>query len=130
MTDTPAPTNPFCWVEIYTADLQRARRFYEAVLQVELSPMPSPKPGLEMLAFPMEVTRYGAGGALARMEGVSPGTGGTLIYFGCADCAAAAARVAAAGGKVIADKFSIGEFGFIAIIEDSEGNTIGLHSES
>jgi hypothetical protein len=34
---------------------------------------------------------------------------------------------AAAGGKVFRDKFSIGQYGF-ALVFDTEGNMIGLHS--
>jgi len=46
----------------------------------------------------------------------------------CADCANEAARVTAAGGKLVRDKFSIGQYGFIALVMDTEGNMIGLHS--
>jgi hypothetical protein len=57
-----------------------------------------------------------------------PGDGGTLVYFSCADCATEAARVAGAGGVVCQPKMGIGEYGHIAIVQDTEGNTIGLHS--
>lgn len=62
------------------------------------------------------------------MHGCAAGGGGTLIYFSCEDCAVETARVTANGGRVLRDKFAIGEYGFIAIICDSEGNTVGLHS--
>lgn len=51
-----------------------------------------------------------------------------IIYFGCEDCSVEARRVPAAGGKVVKDKFSIGKYGFIALVTDTEGNTIGLQS--
>ena len=53
---------------------------------------------------------------------------GTLVYFSVDDCAAAAARATARGSKIYVEKQSIGEMGFIAIVGDSEGNSIGLHS--
>ena len=62
------------------------------------------------------------------MDGVPSGGNSTLVYFGCEDCAVEAARVASAGGTVHRDKFSIGQYGFIALVIDTEGNMIGLHS--
>jgi hypothetical protein len=62
------------------------------------------------------------------MEGMPSGGNSTLVYFGCKDCGIEAARVAAAGGKVFKDKLSIGQYGFIALAQDTEGNLFGLHS--
>jgi hypothetical protein len=62
------------------------------------------------------------------MEGVVSGGNSTLVYFSCEDCAVEAARVAESGGRVEKEKFSIGEYGFIALAFDTEGNMIGLHS--
>jgi predicted enzyme related to lactoylglutathione lyase len=50
------------------------------------------------------------------------------VYFGCDDCAIEAARVGKAGGKIQQEKMPIGEYGFIALLHDTEGNRIGLHS--
>ena len=60
--------------------------------------------------------------------GLPAGAGGTLVYFGCADCAVEAARVEAAGGRLHRGKMSIGEYGNIALAYDTEGNMFGLHS--
>ena len=46
----------------------------------------------------------------------------------CEDCAVEAARATSNGGTVYKEKMSIGDYGYIAIVADSEGNTIGLHS--
>ena len=73
-------------------------------------------------------TNYGASGMLIKMEGVSSGGSSTLVYFGCEDCAVEAARVANNRGSIMKGKMSIGEHGFIAIVNDAEGNMIGLHS--
>jgi len=51
-----------------------------------------------------------------------------MVYFACEDCAVEAGRAAEFGGKVEREKMSIGEFGFVAIMRDTEGNMIGLHS--
>lgn len=127
--------NPVGWFEIYVSDLARARSFYESTFEVELMELPAPDtedaPPVKMLAFPMsmEESLPGAAGAICYMEGVEPKTGGTLVYFTCKDCAHTAELAGKAGGKVQAPKFSIGQYGFISIVEDSEGNTIGLHSK-
>ncbi|AMV73634.1 VOC family protein [Desulfuromonas carbonis] len=121
-------TNPVRCFEIYVEDLPRAREFYETVLATELKPLASPTPGLEFLAFPMAEGGYGAAGTLVKMVGGPCGGNSTLVYFGCEDCAVEAGRVEKAGGKVEQGKMSIGEYGFIALVRDSEGNMIGLHS--
>jgi uncharacterized protein len=125
--------NPVGWFEIYVTDMDRARAFYESVLNIQMQPLPNPDGmdgGFEMLMFPsdMENNAPGCGGTLCRMDGFTPGAGGTLIYFSCEDCAVQASRVAAAGGQVFREKFSIAPYGFIALILDTEGNMIGLHS--
>ncbi len=123
------PSNPVGWFEIYVEDMERARKFYQTVLGVELEKLDSPAPGLsEMWSFPMRRDGAGAAGALARMEGGPSGAGGTIVYFICDDCSVEAQRASASGGKVLKDKFSIGPYGFIALVNDTEGNVIGLHS--
>ncbi|MBX3517284.1 MAG: VOC family protein [Rhodospirillales bacterium] len=118
--------NPIVWFEIYVQDMERAKRFYETVLEVQLQKLESP--GMEMWAFPMLMDAPGASGSLVKMEGIPSGGNSTLVYFTCADCAVEAARVGAAGGRVQREKMSIGEYGFIALAVDTEGNMFGLHS--
>ncbi|MBN8262110.1 MAG: hypothetical protein J0L59_07280, partial [Xanthomonadales bacterium] len=87
--------NSVGWFELYVQDMARARAFYEAVFETVLQPLvvpEDPTAGLEMLQFPGDMAAYGANGALCRMPGVPSGPGGTLVYFGCADCGATAAR--------------------------------------
>jgi uncharacterized protein len=117
--------NPVGWFEIYVQDMQRAVRFYEAVLGGKLQKLPAGD--LDMMAFPMGETA-GSPGALVCMKGVPSGGGGTLVYFSCDDCAVEEGRVAAAGGKVHRPKLSIGEYGFISLVVDPDGNMVGLHS--
>jgi hypothetical protein len=120
--------NPIGWFEIYVQDIDRARRFYETVFETRLQPLAAPVPGIELWSFPMEQSQYGASGALVQMDGVPSGGGGTLVYFHCSDCAIEESRVAGAGGRVERSKMSIGEYGFISMVYDTEGNLIGLHS--
>jgi predicted enzyme related to lactoylglutathione lyase len=122
--------NPVGWFEIYVQDMSRARAFYEAVFQGKLDVLTNPtqeNEQLEMLAFPMDMNESGAAGALVKMAGC-PSGGSTLVYFSCNDCAVEAKRAASYGGKIFKDKMSIGQYGFIALVEDTEGNMIGLHS--
>ena len=124
-------SNPVGWFEIYVQDMSRAKAFYEAVFQGALTPLANPDPkslaGMEMWAFPSALDSYGSPGALVKMPGC-PSCGGTLVYFTCRDCAEEAARAAANGGRVLKPRMSIGQYGFIALVADPEGNVIGLHS--
>lgn len=120
--------NPIVWFEIYVQEMARAKKFYETVLGLTLTQLESPIPGMELWAFPMEQGAPGATGALVKMEGKDSGGGGTLIYFSCADCSVEAANAAANGGQIFKEKFPIGQYGFIALVYDTEGNMIGLHS--
>lgn len=123
-----AQINPVGWFEIYVNEMDRARKFYETVLDKKMDNMPMPDENMQMIAFPMEAGGEGAAGALVKMEQMKAGTGGTMVYFSCDDCATEENRVADAGGKVHQPKMSIGEYGFISICADTEGNTFGLHS--
>ena len=118
--------NPVGWFEIYVQDMGRARAFYEAVFNVTLEKLNAEQP--ELWKFAQSMTSYGASGALASVEGMPSGGNSTLVYFTCADCAEELSRVEQAGGKVMKEKFSIGEYGFVALAFDTEGNLIGLHS--
>ena len=118
--------NPISWFEIYVQDMPRAKAFYEAVLQVTLTPLNAAP--LEMWAFPSDMAGYGVSGALVQMEGVPSGGNSTLVYFHSEDCAVEASKVPGLGGQVCRPKFAIGEFGHIALVLDTEGNMIGLHS--
>lgn len=120
-----ARSNPVGWFEIYVQDTERARRFYETVLDTHLEQLPTPD--LEMWAFPMSPDAPGCSGTLVKARGV-PSGGSTLVYFQCDDCAVEGGRVRDAGGTVHRDKMSIGQYGFVVLAVDTEGNMFGLHS--
>jgi uncharacterized protein len=118
--------NAVRWFEIYVQDMARARAFYETVLDRKCEKLNSGD--IDMWSFPVQRDRPGTGGALVRMPGVPSGGNSTLVYFGSDDCAVEASRVVAAGGRLHRDKMSIGEYGFVALAVDTEGNMFGLHS--
>ncbi len=121
--------NPVAWFEIYIEDMERAVKFYETVLNVKLEDMDTPEGvSMQMKCFPGSEDGLGASGALVKMDGMKCGGNSTLVYFGCEDCAVEQSRVVAAGGAIHQPKFSIGSYGFCAIIADTEGNAIGLYS--
>ena len=120
--------NPIGWFEIHVSELARAAQFYEIVLQQKLSPLPSNDESIKMMVFSGDMGSPGATGALVQHPMKKPSTEGTLVYFSCDDCAQIEKLAIANNGKVFKTKFSIGFKGFISIIGDSEGNSIGLHS--
>ena len=123
-----AKSNAIAWFDIYVADMNRAVSFYETVLQQKLEPIGDPTGETQMMSFPTDMGVYGAGGALVKSPYARPGVGGTLVYFSVEDCANEESRVVAAGGKVVRPKFSIGEFGWVSLCEDTEGNMFGFSS--
>jgi len=123
--------NPVGWFEIYVEDLSRATRFYETVLGVTLDKLGDPTDSqIQMMAFPMNMDLPGASGSLVKADGVKSGANSTLVYFSCADCAEEGSRVASSGGRIEREKMSIGQYGFIVLAIDTEGNMFGLHSMS
>ncbi|SDD96033.1 hypothetical protein SAMN05421636_102440 [Pricia antarctica] len=122
-------SNASVWFEIYVDDIERASKFYETVFDVKLEELPNPGDDpTQMRSFPGDMEKYGANGALVKMEGKKAGGNGTLIYFGTEDCTTEENRVEKAGGKIFKPKMSIGEFGFISLFYDTEGNMIGVQS--
>jgi hypothetical protein len=119
-------TNPVSWFEIYVQDMDRAREFYETVLDTTLARLDTG--GLDYWVFPQAMDRMGTAGALIRVPGVPSGGNSVLVYFECEDCAVEGARITGAGGKVNRDKVSIGPYGHVLLGVDTEGNLFGLHS--
>jgi uncharacterized protein len=120
--------NAIGWFDIYVEDMSRAVAFYEAVFQQRLESIGDPTGETVMRGFAANMSAYGAAGALVKSAHGRPGTGGTMVYFSVNDCADEQARVAAAGGKVVRPKFSIGQFGWVTLCMDTEGNMFGLNS--
>lgn len=118
------------WFEIPAADLNRAAKFYETLFDITLIPMDMPN--IKMRMFPLADMMNDIGGAIVDSGGFHKpsSTDGVLIYLnGNPDVQHVLDKVEAAGGSIFLPKTEIGpEFGFMAIIIDTEGNRIGLHS--
>jgi uncharacterized protein len=123
-----AKPNAIGWFDIYVDNMDRAVAFYEDVLQQKLEQIGDPTGETQMMSFPSDMKSYGAPGALVKSNHALPGVGGTMVYFSVEDCAVEQARIVAAKGKIIRPKFSIGEFGWVTLCEDTEGNMFGLNS--
>ena len=117
--------NSVGWFEIYVDDMERARKFYEAVFEVKLEKLPI---DIEMFTFPMNEDAPGSSGSLVHMPGFPAGKNSVLVYFSCEDCSVQESRVEGAGGRIGKPKLSIGPYGFISLVYDTEGNMFGLHS--
>jgi predicted enzyme related to lactoylglutathione lyase len=123
-------TNAISWFEIPATDLTRAQKFYETIFDMQMIPLDLPN--FKMRMFPLEDMQNGVGGALVDSGGFHKpsGTDGPLIYLnGNPDVQQVLNKVEAAGGKIMVPKTEISpEYGFMAVIIDSEGNRIALHN--
>jgi uncharacterized protein len=124
----PKKMNAVGWFEIPVTDLERAIRFYESFLGIKLSR--NEMGPLKMAWFPWLEDAMGAAGSLVKAEGYTPSYAGTLVYFTVDDINGALAAIQAGGGKTLLPRMAIGEYGFIAHFQDTEGNRVALHSES
>ncbi|HVX86407.1 MAG TPA: VOC family protein [Phycisphaerae bacterium] len=116
-----------CWVDIPVVDLKRAVAFYAAILGQPVK-IETAGPGQEFGLLPH--AGDSVSGCLAVMRGRTPSQDGPLVYLsvnGRLDAALDAAR--AGGGRIIQEKHPIGPYGFRALIADTEGNAIALHSQ-
>jgi predicted enzyme related to lactoylglutathione lyase len=117
--------NQVVWFDIPVLNLDRAIRFYSAVLGAEVKK--EQFQGMALGVLPHE--DKGVGGCLFQQEGERPSGHGPLLYLnaqGRLDQALAA--VEPNGGRVLQPKHSIAPHGFRAVVLDSEGNRVGLHS--
>ncbi|PLK43579.1 MULTISPECIES: VOC family protein [unclassified Emticicia] len=119
-------TNALNWFEIPVTDFDRAKKFYEAIFDLTLTPLDMP--GFQMAMFPSEPPYVG--GALVKGQSHEPGTTGIVVYLNAnPDLQLVVDRIVPAGGQVIMPKTLIDEqTGFMAFFIDSEGNSLGLHS--
>lgn len=121
--------NAISWFEIPTTDLKRAQVFYEKIFDTRMTGMDLPN--IQMRMFPLE-NPMGIGGSLVHSDGFhkSSATDGPLIYLNAnPDVQIVLDKVEAAGGKIQVPKTMISpDFGHMAVIIDTEGNRIALHS--
>ena len=114
------------WFNIAVSNFDRAVTFYETALDTKLEIIRKPEEAMGL--FPADMEK-GVGGAISFREGCNPGKGGTTVYLNAqGKLDAVLARVPGAGGRIIMPRTAIPPHGFIGIIEDTEGNHVGLHS--
>jgi predicted enzyme related to lactoylglutathione lyase len=125
MSDLNSKFNRAVWFDIPAADLDRAAKFYRAVLAVGVD-----KEKFGDYSFCVIEHKDGNGGCLVP-NAAEIAAGGVLIYLNAnGRIRDAVSRVVPNGGSVIQDTHAIGPHGFRAIVLDSEGNRIALHSET
>lgn len=123
--------NALNWFEIPVEDFDRAKKFYELIFNYQ---MPESTMGPARMGFLLYDFKGGkVGGAIVyNPKFYSPSPNGSLIYLNCQpDLQVVLYKVEAAGGKVLTEKTLISpeqNLGFWALISDSEGNRIALHS--
>jgi uncharacterized protein len=121
--------NAISWIEIPTKNLDRAQKFYETILNITLSPLDLPN--IKMRMFPID-DPMGVGGALVDSGGFHKpsATDGPLIYLNAnPDVQRVLDKVEKAGGKITVPKTQISpEYGYMAVIIDTEGNRVAFHS--
>jgi uncharacterized protein len=120
-------SNVIVWFDVPTQNFDRALKFYSDILGAPIKVDTSM--GGKLGLFPME--GEGAGGDIVPPDpDYKPSSSGTRVYLNCEDkLDEVAGRVAKAGGKIVQPKFPIGDgwMGYIVMIVDTEGNTVGLH---
>ena len=120
-----AVKNQIVWCDIPVKDLDRAIKFYSAVLEDEVTKQSFPGGSFGLLPH----VDKAVGGTLVAGEEFVPSVNGAMIYLNCDQhLDESLLAVEENGGQILQPKHSIGAHGFRAVVLDSEGNRIGLHS--
>lgn len=117
--------NHINWFEIPVNDMDRAKKFYESILetQIDIQQMDD----FTMGWFPSDMNQPGASGTLMKANSYIPSHSGTVVYFSVPEIEDVLGRIEEAGGKILNAKTSIGKYGYVAHFEDTEGNRVALH---
>ena len=119
--------NSLNWFEISVKDIKRAKKFYETIFGIKMDEMEMM--GMKMAFFPFDQKSGKASGGICQSKMHKPSKDGAKIYLnGNPDLKKALAKVEKAGGKITMPKTSLGPNGFMAFFTDTEGNSVGLHS--
>jgi predicted enzyme related to lactoylglutathione lyase len=125
-------TNVITWFEIPVSDINRAKKFYETILSIEMVIRKDGEDEAVFFPFNPDVVQATSGrvtGVLSKSARNQTSSNGTMVYINASpNIQTVLDKVEQGGGKIIAPKFLI-PAGFIAVIIDSEGNKVGLHAE-
>ncbi|TZF85582.1 VOC family protein (plasmid) [Pedobacter sp. BS3] len=130
-----AQTNVINWFEIAVLDSDRARTFYETILDIKMHTIFVEETDEELTFFPsdpavIQATSGRVTGCLTKNNRVKPSQNGTLIYLNASpNIQTVIDRIEPAGGKVITSKTLI-KAGYICVFTDTEGNRVALHAEA
>jgi predicted enzyme related to lactoylglutathione lyase len=125
MSDYNSTRNRAVWFDVPVADLDRAIAFYRAILAVGVEKQEFAGSSIGVIEH-----KDGNGGCLVPEKAEITG-GGILLYMNVdGRIRDAVQNVVPHGGTVIEPIHSIGPHGFRAVVLDSEGNRIALHSNS
>lgn len=120
-------TNALNWFEIPARDIKRAKKFYETIFGIKMDEMEMD--GMQMAFFPYKPKSGKASGGIAKSKMHRPGKSGIRLYLNAnPDLSKVLRKVKRAGGEIAMPKTSLGPNGFMAFIIDTEGNSVGLHS--
>ena len=121
--------NVLNWFEISVSDINRAKKFYETIFNIEMET--TNMMGMEMAFFPYETGGGKLSGGLAKSQMHKPSVDGVKVYFNCnPDLSAPLSMIEKAGGKITMPKTKISDdVGYMAFFIDTEGNLLGLHSQ-
>jgi hypothetical protein len=124
-----ANANSLNWFEIPATDIKRAKKFYEAIFDIQMDE--SEMMNMKMAFFPYEMGSGKASGALCQSDFHKPGMDGVIVYLnGNPDLKTVLDKIESAGGRIIMPKTEITpEIGYMAFFIDSEGNRVALHSQ-
>ncbi|WP_425391035.1 VOC family protein [Ekhidna sp.] len=117
------------WFELPVNDMERAKKFYASIFGIDMGDDFAMGTSV-MSFFPFETDQDGATGTLIKQETYVPSQEGALIYFSVNEINDVLPKIGSNGGKVINEKMSIGEHGFVAHFEDTEGNRVALHQSA
>ncbi|WP_370087955.1 VOC family protein [Ekhidna sp.] len=117
------------WFELPVNDMNRAKKFYESIFKIKMAD--NMEMGTSVMSFfPFVTDQDGATGTLMKQESYVPSHQGTLVYFSVPEINDVLPLISSSGGKVLNEKTAIGEHGFVAHFEDSEGNRVALHQNA
>jgi predicted enzyme related to lactoylglutathione lyase len=121
--------NALNWFEIPATDIERAKGFYEGIMEIQMTT--SSMMGIEMAFFPYTMGSGKLSGAICKSQNHKPSYDGCIVYLnGNPDLQNVLDKVEQAGGQVVMPKTKISdEVGYMAFIIDTEGNKVAVHSQ-